>query len=100
MPFGFSGKFTFTSETVLIGNSNLNTLTTYGSSVAKSGSRLSLTFVLNAIPRDQSNAPCLAAASVRQCQHELPKFKPRLIPERTTSTWPQQCMPCATQSAG
>ena len=55
---------------------------------------------LNAMPRRPSSAACLAAASVPECQIELPRLKPRLQPDSTRSTLPHWYAPSATQSAG
>jgi hypothetical protein len=60
----------------------------------------SSTGALSAMPRIPSSTACFAAASVPECQVELPRFRPRLIPERTTSTRSHWLMPSATQSAG
>ena len=52
------------------------------------------------MPRTPSSAACFAAASVPECQIELPRLKPRLQPDSTRSTLPHRCAPSDTQSAG
>ena len=56
--------------------------------------------VLRAIPRSPSSAACFAAARVPECHIELPRLRPRLIPESTRSTCSQLLAPSATRSAG
>jgi len=47
----------------------------------QSGCFFSLADVLKATPRTPSNAACLAAANVPECQQALPRFAPRLMAE-------------------
>jgi hypothetical protein len=90
---------TFTS----LGHSSSRTISstrsTQGAIVEKSACS-SATGVLRAMPRMPSSAACFAAASVPECQVAFPRFGPRLIPERTTSTFSHMKTPSATQSAG
>lgn len=98
MPRGVDGKFTLTRGSDASGRRVASTRRIQGLSGSKSGS--SPDGAESAIPRRPSNAACFAAASVPECQMELPRFKPRLTPERTTSTLSQLWVPSATQSAG
>src|SRR5262245_6993717 len=84
--FRFARKLTLTSSSVDSLNSTLSTRRIQGFKLSKSSTPAG---PLTATPRTPSSAACFAAASVPECQMELPRFNPRLIPDSTTSTFPQ-----------
>lgn len=90
---------TFTNRKSLSGIRISRTYVTRGISEAKSGST-GRTGVLTTMPRKPNSAAYLAAASVPECHAELPRFVPRLMPDKTRSTLSQLYAPSATQSAG
>ena len=73
---------------------------THGLSVLKSGCSFSVAGALKAMPRKPRSAACLAPASVPECHTALPRFVPRLMPDRTTSTFSHRVVPSITQSPG
>jgi hypothetical protein len=99
MPRASGGILTFNSCGDDSRISSLRTSSTWGASSSNLGSS-SFVGVLSAIPRSPSKTACFAAANVPECQTPVPRFGPRLIPDKTQSTLSQRCTPRATQSAG
>jgi hypothetical protein len=99
MPLGVRGRFTLTKKGASRLRRTSRTSSIQGFRAAKSGSSPFMG-TLKAAAEAPRRKPCLAAATVPECQISFPRLLPRLTPERTRSTGPRRCIPKATQSAG